>query len=65
MREYELTNASWRKSSYSGGDGGEACVEVADGIPGAVPVRDTKLAADSPVLLIATHAWNGFLTSLK
>ncbi|MGN9758925.1 DUF397 domain-containing protein [Streptomyces sp. SD31] len=64
MREYDLSNASWRKSSYSDGNGGN-CVEVADGVPGAVPVRDTKLAADSPVLLIPAHAWSGFLTSLK
>ncbi|MEU8852412.1 DUF397 domain-containing protein [Streptomyces sp. NPDC048564] len=91
MPEYDLSNASWRKSSYSGGSGGEECVEVAydfpgaarwrkssysdgnggdcvevaDGIPGVVPVRDSKLASDSPVLLIPAHAWRGFLTSLR
>ncbi|MDO0915113.1 DUF397 domain-containing protein [Streptomyces sp. DT2A-34] len=65
MREYDLSNAHWRTSTYSGGSGGEACVEVADGVPGTVPVRDTKLAADSPVLLIPAHAWTGFVTSLK
>ena len=65
MREYDLTNARWRKSSYSGGSGGEDCVEVAHGVPGVVPVRDTKLASDSPVLLIPAHAWSGFLTSLR
>ncbi|MGN9758926.1 DUF397 domain-containing protein [Streptomyces sp. SD31] len=64
MRDYDLTNARWRKSTYSDGNGGD-CVEVADGIPGTVPVRDTKLAADSPVLLIPAHTWSGFLTSLK
>jgi hypothetical protein len=64
MREYDLSNASWRKSSYSDGNGGN-CVEVADGIPGVIPVRDTKLASDSPVLLIPAHAWRGFLTSLR
>ena len=31
----------WRKSSYSNGEGA-ACIEVADGMPGAVPVRDSK-----------------------
>lgn len=65
MRGYDLSNARWRKSSYSGGDGGEACVEVADGIPGAVPVRDSKLASDSPVLLIPAPAWDRFVTSLR
>lgn len=33
MREYDLTNARWRSSSYSNGDGGNR-VEVADGTPG-------------------------------
>ncbi|MGW6732974.1 DUF397 domain-containing protein [Streptomyces sp. NPDC055013] len=64
MREYDLSNASWRKSSFSDGNGG-SCVEIADGIPGVVPVRDSKLASDSPVLLIPAHAWRGFLTSLR
>ncbi|GAA1169312.1 hypothetical protein GCM10009654_28180 [Streptomyces hebeiensis] len=32
---------AWRKSSYSGSNGGE-CLEVADGIAGVVPVRDSK-----------------------
>lgn len=90
MREYDLSNASWRKSSYSDGNGGDcvevaydfpgaarwrkssysdgdggSCVEVADGVPGVVPVRDTKLASDSPVLLIPAPAWSRFVTSLK
>ncbi|GAA4051074.1 DUF397 domain-containing protein [Streptomyces shaanxiensis] len=64
MREYDLSNASWFKSSYSNGQGGD-CVEVADGVPGVIPVRDTKLASDSPVLLIPAPAWSGFLTLLK
>lgn len=34
------TFSNWRKSSYSGGEGG-SCVEVAD-TPGTVAVRDTK-----------------------
>ncbi len=32
MREYDLSNARWTKSSYSNGEGG-SCVEVADGVP--------------------------------
>ncbi|TXS40209.1 DUF397 domain-containing protein [Streptomyces sp. uw30] len=64
MREYDLSNASWRKSTYSDGNGG-SCVEVADGVPGVVPVRDSKLASDSPVLLIPAPAWDGFLTFLR
>ncbi|WP_128428340.1 DUF397 domain-containing protein [Streptomyces cyaneus] len=64
MHEYALSNASWRKSTYSNGDGGN-CIEVADGVPGVVPVRDSKLASDSPVLLIPAPAWNGFLDALR
>ncbi|MGA5203234.1 DUF397 domain-containing protein [Streptomyces variegatus] len=36
----DLTNARWRKSSYSGNTGGE-CVEVAD-LGARVAVRDSK-----------------------
>ncbi|GAB2456543.1 DUF397 domain-containing protein [Streptomyces incanus] len=59
MREFQLSNARWRKSTYSGGDGGEACVEVADGFPGIVPVRDSKVTA-GPVLVIGATAWTEF-----
>ncbi|MET8613450.1 DUF397 domain-containing protein [Streptomyces sp. SCPE 10] len=63
MREYELTKARWRKSTYSTGDASEDCVEVADGVPGVVPVRDSKLAA-GPVLLIGPVAWARFVGSV-
>jgi hypothetical protein len=53
--------ARWRKSSHSGGDGGEECVEVADGVPGVIPVRDSKLAADSPLLIFPASAWTAFV----
>ncbi|MFJ4814139.1 DUF397 domain-containing protein [Streptomyces sp. NPDC088801] len=59
MREYDLTTAHWRKSSYSDGNGGD-CVEVADGIPDTVPVRDSK-RADSPVVLVGAAAWVEFI----
>ncbi|MBT2368258.1 DUF397 domain-containing protein [Streptomyces sp. ISL-10] len=38
MREYDLSNAQWRKSSYSDANGGE-CVEVAYGFAGAAAWR--------------------------
>ncbi|MCG8968381.1 DUF397 domain-containing protein [Streptomyces sp. CL12-4] len=63
MREYDLTNASWCRSSYSGGSGGEDCVEVADGVPGVVPVRDSKVA-DGPVVLVGPAAWVEFVRGL-
>ncbi|MFE7444609.1 DUF397 domain-containing protein [Streptomyces chartreusis] len=65
MQAYDLSKARWRKSTYSGGSGGESCVEVADGVPGVIPVRDSKLASDSPVLLVPVHAWDRFLTCLR
>jgi hypothetical protein len=62
MRRYDLTNARWRKSSYSDGNGG-SCVEVADGAPGIVPVRDSKIP-DGPVLLVGPAAWAEFVTGV-
>ncbi|MYV47841.1 DUF397 domain-containing protein [Streptomyces sp. SID2888] len=38
MREYDLSNARWSKSSYSNGEGG-SCVEVAQDFPGAARWR--------------------------
>ena len=64
MREYDLSNASWRKSTYSDGNGGN-CIEVAYDFPGTVPVRDSKLPSGSPVLLVPAPAWDRFVTSLK
>ncbi|MYT68769.1 MULTISPECIES: DUF397 domain-containing protein [unclassified Streptomyces] len=52
----------WRKSSYSNGDGGH-CVEVADGVPGVVPVRDSKNPG-GPVVTVTGNAWRAFVDSL-
>ena len=61
----DLSGAAWHKSSYSNGDGGD-CVEVAHGIPGFVPVRDSKrVAIDGPVLLFRTGSWNAFLAATQ
>ncbi|OKK07942.1 toxin [Streptomyces sp. CB03234] len=38
MRDYDLSTARWRKSTYSNGEGGN-CVEVAYDFPGAAPWR--------------------------
>ncbi|MFE6172055.1 DUF397 domain-containing protein [Streptomyces sp. NPDC056464] len=64
MDTYDLSATRWRKSTYSNGDGGN-CLEVADGVPGVIPVRDSKLASDSPVILVTARAWGGFLTCLR
>ena len=53
----ELRNADWRKSSYSGSNGGD-CVELADAagaVADAVAVRDSK-DPDGPVLLVTRAA---------
>ncbi|MFE4060962.1 DUF397 domain-containing protein, partial [Streptomyces sp. NPDC059096] len=36
-----IPEENWRSSSFSQSNGGE-CVEIADGIPHTVPVRDSK-----------------------
>lgn len=62
-RTPDLGNVTWRKSSYS--DGGQNnCVEVADGLPAVVPVRDSK-TPHGPVLRFPATAWTAFLDDLK
>jgi hypothetical protein len=60
----EPSAARWRKSSYSNGQEGGACVEVAGGIPGLVPVRDSKDTARSPLVFEAS-AWAAFVDDVK
>lgn len=57
-----MTEANWRKSTYSGGQGGE-CVEVAS-TPGHVAVRDTTDRAGE-TLAFTPDAWASFVTGLK
>lgn len=64
MRECDLNSARWRKSTYSGGDGGEACLEVADDFPGVVPVRDSKTATAGPVIVVGSAAWTAFIRTV-
>ncbi|MFJ6919344.1 DUF397 domain-containing protein [Streptomyces sp. NPDC101133] len=60
----ELSNVEWRKSSYSGSNGGE-CVEVADNCPTrAVPVRDSKNPF-GPVVTVGAGAWQAFVDALR
>ncbi|GHH90879.1 DUF397 domain-containing protein [Streptomyces capillispiralis] len=53
----------WCKSSYSNQAGGD-CVEVADGFPGAVPVRDSK-NPHGPALHFRSASWVAFVGELK
>ena len=60
----DLCGLSWRKSTYSGSNGG-ACVEVAADAPEAVvAVRDSK-DPQGPVLTFSRAAWQSFTSRLK
>jgi hypothetical protein len=59
----QLKGATWRRSSHSGGQGGD-CVEVADGFPGAVPVRDSK-NPHGPALIFPAPAWTECVDALR
>jgi hypothetical protein len=61
--DVDLTGASWRKSSYSGGGGGN-CVEVADGFAGVMPVRDSK-DPSGPALVFPADAWQSFVIAVR
>ena len=58
----DVTGIAWRKSSYSGSNGG-ACVEVGAADP-AVAVRDSK-HPDGPLLAFAAGTWQVFTDQLK
>jgi hypothetical protein len=56
-----LSEATWRVSSFSGGQG--ECVEIADNIPGLVPIRDSKRPA-GPVIGFSRDSWHAFVAHL-
>ncbi|WP_410595517.1 DUF397 domain-containing protein [Amycolatopsis sp. lyj-23] len=53
---------NWHKASYSKENGG--CVEVGS-VPGVVGVRDTKLGAASPILVVDPTGWDALLRDIK
>ncbi|MGW8379946.1 DUF397 domain-containing protein [Streptomyces sp. ODS28] len=55
--EIDLSQPCWRKSSYSGSEGGE-CVEVAE-VGSQVAVRDSKNVR-GPVLAFSAAAFGAF-----
>ena len=59
-----MTNASWRKSSYSNGGQQGSCVEVARYPAGGVAVRDSK-DPDGPKLIFTPGHWRAFTTQVK
>ncbi|MGC4744490.1 DUF397 domain-containing protein [Micromonospora sp. DT201] len=58
----DLAGAIWRKSTRSGGSGGD-CVEVADNLAGVVGVRDSKDPA-GPALAFAPATWSAFVAGV-
>jgi hypothetical protein len=54
---------NWRKSSYSGPDDGNECVEIANS-PTHVAVRDTK-APPEHTLTFPVPAFTAFVEALK
>jgi hypothetical protein len=63
VRSAELTEASWRKSSWSSYNGN--CVEIARLRDGRIAVRDTKDKAAGPALIFTHPEWNAFLAGAK
>ncbi|MBT2383387.1 DUF397 domain-containing protein [Streptomyces sp. ISL-11] len=63
MSTPDIADAVWVKSTYSGGNEGQ-CLEVAENIPGTVPVRDSK-HLHRPPLLFPAPAWAAFVTALR
>ncbi|MEU9318648.1 DUF397 domain-containing protein [Streptomyces sp. NPDC048295] len=61
--QFDLSAVTWRKSSHSNTSGGD-CLEVVDGHPGIVPVRDSK-RPEGPVLIVNASAWTPFVESVK
>ncbi|MGV9267907.1 DUF397 domain-containing protein [Kitasatospora sp. NPDC003701] len=58
----DLRSARWRKSTYS--DNGGECLEVAAGVPGLIPVRDSK-DPDGPVLVFPVGTWQSFVFAVR
>ncbi|MET8141864.1 DUF397 domain-containing protein [Sphaerisporangium sp. NPDC005288] len=58
----EIANLTWRKSSYSSGNGGN-CVEVAS-LAGGLAVRDSKNPI-GPMLRFSSDDWRTFIRGLK
>lgn len=65
----DLSGANWRKSSYSGGNGG-TCVEVAvlsgskEGSDRVIAVRDSR-NPDGPALIFTPAEWDAFTAGTR
>lgn len=59
----DLSNVVWRKSSYSGGNGGN-CIEVAELPDERRAVRDSK-DPDGRILVFDTRDWLAFIRKIR
>ncbi|MEV5316650.1 DUF397 domain-containing protein [Streptomyces sp. NPDC052687] len=59
----DASELAWFKSSYSDGNEGDSCVEVAT-TPGVVHVRDSKFEDAGPRFAVASETWAGFIGQL-
>jgi len=59
----DLNSAQWKKSSYSGNNGGQ-CVEVASNLPAVVAVRDSK-NPEGGTLVLPREFWAEFLAAAR
>ena len=63
--DIDLSDAVWRKSTFSNGSGGN-CVEVAIAMPdGRRAVRDSKDHGTGPVLHFTKDEWSAFVAGVK
>ncbi|MFI9767504.1 DUF397 domain-containing protein [Streptomyces sp. NPDC052415] len=60
----DVSELAWFKSSYSGGNDGNSCVEVAR-TPGTIHVRDSKHREAGPRLALGAEAWADFVVSVR
>ncbi|RMI39533.1 DUF397 domain-containing protein [Streptomyces triticirhizae] len=63
MTPLDTASRGWRKSSYSSPNA-DNCLEVQDGHPAGVPVRDSK-RPEGPALRFSAAAWGAFLDDLE
>ncbi|SNQ47524.1 conserved hypothetical protein [Frankia canadensis] len=59
MKEYDFSDAIWRKSSHSNAE--RNCVEVAFLGDGSVAVRDSKDSGNGPTLIFTPGEWTAFM----
>ncbi|MFJ8939059.1 DUF397 domain-containing protein [Streptomyces sp. NPDC102365] len=59
MTEWDAYEPAWVKSSYSSGNDGNSCVELAT-TPHTIHVRDSK-DLDGPRLALTPEAWARFV----